>query len=596
MNFNNQTVDILQKENWEEVNRNYIVKAIAELMHELVFQPTEVSRSGKDVTFLLETDFPSIQYQFTGQHRKMDFWHIDRKSLVKIENGIKTKAIDAPQFFIENREKIGVAPLTLSHFVEETYKTLYADAFLLRKGRVASKELIERGGQAIEQHMDGHPWATVNKGRIGFNLDDYHQYAPETSQKTKLFWIAVHESNASFHGIEGLTFEKVIQSELDQETLKEFYQILSNNKVKKEEYLFLPIHEWQWKNKLSFYYAADIANQKLIPLTYGKDHYSPQQSIRTFYNLDSPSRYYVKTAISILNTSIYRGLSPKKLRVAPFISQWIKEYIGKDQLLNSYDFVMLGEIATITHEHPHFGKIKDAPYHFHEMLGVIWRESAHTYLKEGESMMTMAALMYVDKEGKSILGELILKSGLSADEWIEQYLDVYLTPLLHCFYHYGLCFSPHGENTILVMKDNIPQRIIIKDFVEEIKLNEKVHAKAPKEVQNVVHLIEDKYVSLFLLSGIFDGVFRYISNVATSYVAYDEDKFWSIVRKLIINYQEAYPELSEEYQRFDLLAPDFVRVCINRVRLLTYGYKEDVDIPVPELCGILENPVFKDLD
>ena len=51
------------------------------------------------------------------------------------------------------------------------------------------------------------------------------------------------------------------------------------------DYYFIPIHPWQWFNKLAQLFAEDITERKLVFLGYGPDQYIPQQSIRTFYNI-----------------------------------------------------------------------------------------------------------------------------------------------------------------------------------------------------------------------------------------------------------------------------------------------------------------------
>ena len=73
----------------------------------------------------------------------------------------------------------------------------------------------------------------------------------------------------------------------------------------------MPVHPWQWENKLAVTFAAEIAQQHIIHLGTGADNYQAQQSIRTFFNRSTPDRCYVKTALSVLNMGFMRGLSPR---------------------------------------------------------------------------------------------------------------------------------------------------------------------------------------------------------------------------------------------------------------------------------------------
>ncbi|KIO78960.1 IucA/IucC family protein [Pedobacter lusitanus] len=581
----------LKKAVWDKVNLNYIAKAIVELMHEKLAEPEITGTDESGLThFRLNTDHENIYYVFSASHRMLDYWHIQKESLRKFADGVAVPLNNAPAFFTETQETFGVKSFTLAHFVEETLNTLYADAYIHEKGRLTADQLADADYQTIEHQMDGHPWATINKGRIGFNHSDQGKYAPEAGQSTQLAWLAVHKLRADFKSLASIDMAAFYEDELGFEQISQFNEILSGKNLNPDDYLFIPVHEWQWNNKIVLQLAHDIASQYVVPLALGNDQYMCQQSIRTFFNISNPRKHYVKTAISILNTSIFRGLSPKKLAIAPRVTQWAKDMLDGDVYLKETKVVLLGEVATAAYTHPQYSAIPQSPYQYQEFLGVIWRESAENYLQPGEKIMTMASLLYVDDEGNSLVGAMIEKSGITPGEWLKAYLDAYLKPILRIFYKHAFFFSPHGENTILVMKDYVPQRIIIKDFVEEIVLTEESKAKLPEDLVNVLREIDDELAPLFILSGIFDAVFRYLSNIFHSYVGLEEEYFWKNVANTILEFQDENPELAAKFAKFDLFVPEFARVCINRVRLLTHGYSESTDVPVPEVIGTLVNP------
>lgn len=584
-------VDNLSPGIWQKVNRAYLRKAIAELMHENLAQAEIEQQDGNTTYFKLCTDNPEVYYTYSAEKRKLDYWNIDRESIIKIENGKPTDVVDAALFFIEMQKTFNIKPFNLTHFIEETNHTLYADAYLEAKGRIASDQLIDQDYQTIEHQMDGHPWATVNKGRLGFNIKDYHQFVPEADQQVKLSWLALHKSKAHYSHIPGLSHESLLRSELGQTLVDCFTKVITDKGLDPALYWFMPVHEWQWTNKIVFQFAGEIACGFIVPLGETEDLYTPQQSIRTFCNTTHPDKYYVKTAISILNTSIYRGLSPEKLAIAPLVTQWVKGLLDRDPYLYRYGFTLLGEVAAVSFKHPLYHQLKETPYQYKEMLGAIWRESATPYLKEDERLMTMASLLYIDSEGKPFIASLIEKSGLSVADWLKVYFASYLKPVLHIFYRHKFFFSPHGENCILVIKDYVPQRIIIKDFVEEIVLTPDAKAQAPEALKGVLREIDDEHASLFILSGIFDAIFRYLSDILKTKLDYEEAFFWDQVKETILDYQAENPDLKPSFESLDLFVPEFLRVCINRVRLLTYGYGESTEIPVPEIAGMLANPI-----
>jgi siderophore synthetase component len=61
------------------------------------------------------------------------------------------------------------------------------------------------------------------------------------------------------------------------------------------------------------------------------------------------------------------------------------------------------------------------------------------------------------------------------------------------------------------------------------------------------------------------------------------------VRETILNYQSRFPEMQDRYELFNLLAPQFTKLCLNRNRLITYGYADDGDRPHAAAFGKVNN-------
>ena len=578
---------------WQKVNNQLLAKSIAELMHEQVALPAIVSTEENGRThFVLSADNPLIYYTYAGYKRQLDYWHIEASSIQRHENGLLSPATDAPLFFVELQKTFGISSFTLAHYIEELLHTLYADAYLHARGRYTANQLAAASYQEVEHQMDGHPWVIVNKSRLGFNYEDYVQYAPEADQQIQLSWIAVHKSRATFRSLDHIKEQTFFEQELGRETVLSFQKRITARGVNAAEYTFMPVHPWQWNNKLLMQYGADIANKLMIPLGIGEDSYSPQQSIRTFYNVSQPHKHYVKTAISILSTGNIRGLSSKQMAIAPRVTSWVMNMLQEDAYLQSLGLVLLGEVATVSYNHPYYHSIVDPPYQYKEFLGVLWRESADKYLQPGERIVTMASLLYVDDAGNSFVGELVRRSGLNMEAWLQAYLQAYLKPLLQIYYQHSLCVTPHGENIILVLKNDVPVRIIIKDFVDDIVLTEEAKEKLPKDLaEGMIASSNKDNVPLFILLGVFDAFFRYLSNVLHTYAGYDEQDFWQQVHDVILEYQAAHPALADKFKKYNLFVPEFKRFYINSVRLLGNAYEEKTSFAIPRKGGTLQNPL-----
>lgn len=68
----------------------------------------------------------------------------------------------------------------------------------------------------------------------------------------------------------------------------------------------------------------------------------------------------------------------------------------------------------------------------------------NAFRQRNQRLMTMAALLHLDNNGYSLAAELIEKSGLTAEEWVSKYLDLYLMPLIHSFMNMTL-YTCHTE-------------------------------------------------------------------------------------------------------------------------------------------------------
>lgn len=591
-NLNKTTIS---QEIWLQANRDLMAKTIAELMHEERLKPVEVLQDEQGFTvFKLETGIENIEYSFRGQERMMDYWHIDKDSIQKITDGVSSVVLNIPEFFFEMQTVFDLDANTLARYTEELLYTLYCDALILSRGVMTSKDLASSNYQTVEHQMTGHPWVIVNKSRLGFSPTDLETFAPEAAQDLKVLWLAAHKERSAFQSLEYIDQEEFYRSEMGNELFDKFQQKLISEGKSVQDYNLIPVHPWQWEHKLKIHFAGDIAGGILILLGEGNDIYSPQQSIRTLFNINHPEKRYLKTAVSILSTGNIRGLSPKQMKIAPAITDWVKGLIKDDAYLENKGTIFLGEEASIAYLHPQYSAITGVPYQYNEFLGALWRESACKYLKEDEEMFTMASLLFVDQNGVPLVQAFAEKAGISIRQWITDYLDAYLTPLLHIYYTHSLCVTPHGENIMVVLKNGLPQRIVIKDFVDDIVLTPEAREKLPDHLADgLIQSSNKENVPLSILLGVFDAFFRYLANVLHTHSGFQEETFWTLVHECVENYKNQNPHLNERYEKYDLYVPSFKRFYINSVRLKNGGYSENKAFAIPKKDGALPNPLYQ---
>ncbi|GAA2526132.1 MULTISPECIES: IucA/IucC family protein [Streptomyces] len=582
------SVSHLTPERWERANRLLIRKALAEFAHERLITP----KPDGDGTYVVRGDDGTVGYRFSAVRRALDHWQVDADSISRHRDGAELP-LAALDFFIEFQKSLGLSDEILPVYLEEISSTLSGTCYKLTKPPVTSAELARSDFQAVETGMtEGHPCFVANNGRLGFGVHEYLAYAPETASPVKLVWLAAHRSRAAFTAGVGIEYESFLRGELGAETVERFHGVLRDQGLDPADYLLIPVHPWQWWNKLSVTFAAEVARRHLVCLGEGDDAYLAQQSIRTFFNTSHPEKHYVKTALSVLNMGFMRGLSAAYMEATPAINDWLAQLIEGDPVLRSTGLTIIRERAAVGYRHLEYERATDRYSPYRKMLAALWRESPVPSLRGGETLATMASLLHVDHEGKSFAGALIERSELAPAEWLRHYLRAYYTPLLHSFYAYDLVYMPHGENVILVLEDGVVRRAIYKDIAEEIAVMDP-DAVLPPEVSRIRVEVPDDQKLLSVFTDVFDCFFRFLAaNLATEGVL-DEEGFWRTVAEVTREYQASVPELADKFAQYDMFAPEFALSCLNRLQLR--DNRQMVDLADPsgalQLVGTLKNPL-----
>ncbi|MFF0788025.1 IucA/IucC family protein [Streptomyces spiralis] len=577
----------LTPEHWERANRLLIRKALAEFAHERLITP---ERDGDH--WAVRTDDGLTRYRFTATRHALDHWHVDATSVTRHRDGADLP-LAALDFFLEFQDSLGLSEAVLPVYLEEISSTLAGTCYKLTKPQVTSAELAESGFQDIETGMtEGHPCFVANNGRLGFGVHEYLSYAPETASPVRLVWLAAHRSRAAFTAGAGIEYASFLRAELGEETIRRFHGVLTGQGLDPDHYLLIPVHPWQWWNKLSVTFAAEVARRRLVCLGEGDDAYLAQQSVRTFFNASRPEKHYVKTALSVLNMGFMRGLSAACMEATPAINDWLAGLIENDPVLKATGLSIIRERAAVGYRHREYEQATDRSSPYRKMLAALWRESSVPTLRDGETLATMASLLHVDHEGASFAGALIERSGLPPTRWLRHYLGAYLTPVLHSLYAHDLVFMPHGENVILVLRDAVVRRAVFKDIAEEIAVMDP-DAVLPPEVTRIRVRVPEDHKLLSVFTDVFDCFFRFLAAHLAAEGILEEDAFWRTVAEVVREYQESVPELAGRFRRYDLFAPEFALSCLNRLQLR--DNRQMVDLADPSgalrLVGTLRNPI-----
>ncbi|MFF7341348.1 IucA/IucC family protein [Streptomyces sp. NPDC008163] len=590
------TTPELNRDAWDRAASRMLAKMLGEFAYEEVIEPAPRTAGGSTYTLPLD-DGGSLS--FTARRGVYGSWRVDPGSIRAQGPDPSTGSVpfrDPLLFVTRARRLLGLDGATLGHLLRELTTTLAADARLDHTALTAA-ELAGLGYAELEGHQTGHPWIVANKGRLGFSATDAARYTPEAREPVRLPWLAVSHRIAEYRGVPALsTPDKLYTQELDPPVRAAFADSLRARGLDPDGYHYLPVHPWQWDEWILPLFAPAIAAGDIVPLPADPDVRLPQQSIRTFANLARPDRHTVKLPLSVLNTLVWRGLPTERTIAAPAVTGWVLGLRDNDPFLrDTCGVILLGEVASVTVEHPLYDHLPEAPYQFKEILGAIWREPLPPRLAPGERARTLASLLHTDPEGRAFTAELVERSGLAPTVWLTRLFAALLPPLLHFLYRYGTVFSPHGENAIVVFDEqNVPVRLAIKDFVDDVNVSAQPlpeHDTMPADVRHVLLTEEPAFLTQFIHSGLFTGVFRFLSPLCEEQLGVPEGEFWSLVRAEILRYHARFPELKERFEMFDMLTPRIDRLCLNRNRLHLDGYRDRPVRPHAAVHGSVANPL-----
>jgi siderophore synthetase component len=587
-------VEALAEGRWEAAGTRLVAKMLSELLYERLLT-AEPAAAGPEAGWRAAVG--AAVYEFAARPRLFERLRVEPGSVRRRDAAGTDLATDPVRLLLDLAPVVGMEPATTAHLARELTATRVADCHIAAAPRSTASDLVDLPWARIEGEMDGHPWLVPNKGRIGFGHAEHLRHAPERGEARPLRWLAVRSGRGLYRSVEGLDHLRLRALQLDRAEIERFETVLRRRGEDPDGHLWFPVHDWQWDHVVLPLFAADLARGDLVVLGEAADLHLPQQSIRTLSNVSAPRRHSVKLPLSILNTLVYRGLPTERTLAAPAVTAFLQGIAASDpHLRDEWRVVLLGEVAAVAVPHPAYEELDGAPYQFRELLGCIWRESIEGRLAPGERAMTMAALLHVDRRGTPVVAALVERSGLDAAAWLDALLGAVLPPLLHFLYRYGVVFSPHGENAILVHRDGVPVRLAIKDFVDDVNLSDRPLpelAGVGPELRGVLLAEPPEWLCQFLWAGLFVGHLRYLSDVMEDHLGLGERRFWGAVRRTVLAHQARFPELEERFALFDLLAPRFARICLNRNRLLLDGYADRPERPHAATFGTVANALHE---
>jgi len=550
---------------WGEANRALIAKMISELTYEQVLAPHPLGGG----YYVL--DLPDVgPWQF---HARDNLWGqpMVTPSSLQPPYGASPEAAD---WLMAVAPQLGMDDGQIAEHLQDLYATLRADCHLrARREGLTADDAVQRPAVEREALLTGHPKFLFKKGRRGWGITELQRYAPESGTAFRLHWVAVIR-DALTTGGQPIDADSLLASALDTEARNELQRRLSERVADPRQYALMPVHPWQWQQWIAPLYPGAIAAGRLVSLGDAGDYFRAQQSLRTLTNATRPVGYDIKLALTVMNTSCYCGIPAHFLLAGPAASAWLAERATTDPELAAAGLAVLAEPAGAVLPHPQYARLPQAPYRYHELTGVIWREAMARKCGADEQPMLLAELMETDAQQRPWLAGFMKAASATsppaAERWLTRLFEVTVVPLWHLMCRYGVSLIAHGQNITVILRDGWPARLALKDFQGDLRLVDEAFPEAsdlpPAVTEACVRLPPEQLIQ-DLQTGHFVTTLRFIAPLAEA-VGVSERRFYQLCRNVLTTYQQRHPALAQRFRRVDLFAPRIRRLRLNQPKFV----------------------------
>ncbi|AJZ89034.1 aerobactin synthase IucC [Klebsiella michiganensis] len=572
----------MNRKDWDFVNRQLVAKMLAELEYEHVFQAESLGENRYCISLA------GAEWHFNAERGIWGWLWIDAQTLRCTDEPVLAQTL-----LMQLQPVLSMSDATVAEHMQDLYATLLGDLQLLNARRgMSADNLIDLDADRLQCLLSGHPKFAFNKGRRGWGKEALERYAPEYANTFRLHWLAVKREHMVWRCDSELDIQQLIAAAMDEQELARFTQAWQDSGLD-DGWLPLPVHPWQWQQKIALDFVADLAEGKMVSLGEFGDQWLAQQSLRTLTNASRQGGLDIKLPLTIYNTSCYRGIPGKYIAAGPLASRWLQNVFATDSTLVKTGAAILGEPAAGYVSHTGYTALAQAPYRYQEMLGVIWRENPSRWLKPDETPILMATLMECDENNQPLIGAYIARSGLDAEAWLTQMFRAVVVPLYHLLCRYGVALIAHGQNITLAMKDGVPQRVLLKDFQGDMRLVKDEFPEMdslPQEVRDVTARLSADYLIHDLQTGHFVTVLRFVSPLMAR-LGVPESRFYQLLAAVLSDYMQEHPQMSARFALFSLFKPQIIRVVLNPVKL-TWPDQDGGSRMLPNYLEDLQNPLW----
>ncbi|QOV94735.1 IucA/IucC family siderophore biosynthesis protein [Novosphingobium sp. ES2-1] len=304
----------------------------------------------------------------------------------------------------------------------------------------------------------GHAFHPAPKSRLGFDVGDRVRYSPELRARFPLHWFAVPHELLRQHSLLAQTTDALIGEHAEVSATP--------------DRALVPVHPWQARHILGLPAVGQaMAEGRIVDLGLSGSDYIPTSSVRTLFRPSAP--FFLKLSLHVRLTNCLRKNAHYELEGAVEVTRLMREVMPRLAMFPNLH--VLEEPAYLTVDLP--DAEPTARTDVQEAFGLILREGVQSITGEGITPILAAALFTDDAGGipraRDLCRDIARRERLSypavAETWFDAYAEGLMAPVLHALFAEGIVFEPHLQNTLVGLRDDWPERIVLRDF-EGVKL------------------------------------------------------------------------------------------------------------------------------
>ncbi|UPK46475.1 IucA/IucC family protein [Paenibacillus pabuli] len=399
----------------------------------------------------------------------------------------------------------------------------------------------------------GHPFHPTPKSLEGFSTSDSHAYSPEYGVSFPLSCFAVAPELVLEDWLDTVDYgsgASWVPAEMNEAAL-------TNLPPECRHYVLLPCHPWQAAYLRKLEPVKSLLQQStLIDLGSTGPSVYPTSSVRTVWNPEEGCFYKLSLHIRITNfirenneEQLLRTLDASRI-VLQIQDRWTSETF-QILLEKGYRSLKVPEMPSSTQDALISG------------FSMILREAPESCRSVSAAPYVVASLMEVlPGENEPLLFRAVresLQSSTSPNsisdtkmqtdwyEWLHQYLELSMVPLVELYAETGISLEAHVQNSMLRLEDGMPAAFVVRDL-EGISVNRAL-AEQQGWIDQVISanspvLYNEEESRHRLKYYFFVNHLSHVVQRLAYYTGQSEQPYWRVVRNTLEELQRKTTESS----------------------------------------------------